>query len=144
MADDDPSAPVTLHATSVALGARGLLILGRSGAGKSTLALQMIALGATLVADDRTIVTPGPHGLTLSAPPAIAGRIEARGMGLLTLPHTTATACLAVDLDTPETERLPPARETVIAGATLRLQRRLDSPAFASMLLLHLSAEPPG
>lgn len=143
MAGPDASAAVTLHATSVAVGARGVLILGRSGAGKSSLALQMIALGAVLIADDRTIATPGPRGLHLDAPPAISGRIEARGMGLLALPRTTATAALVVDLDTPETERLPPAREVVIAGATLRLQRRLDSPAFASMLILHLSAEPP-
>lgn len=131
---DDPSAPVTLHATSVAISGCGVLIRGRSGSGKSSLALDLIALGAVLISDDRTIATPTPDGLHLAAPPTIAGRIEARGMGILALSYTEAAAGLVVDLDTPETERLPPTRETVIAGATLRLQRRLDSPAFPAML----------
>jgi len=72
-----PGAEVVLHATAVAVGGRGLLILGRSGAGKSSLALQLIALGARLVADDRTRVTLGPAGLVASPPEAIRGRIEA-------------------------------------------------------------------
>ena len=46
-----------LHATCVAVDGRGLLILGPSGSGKSALALQLIALGAQLVADDRTRVS---------------------------------------------------------------------------------------
>ncbi|MDX5349528.1 MAG: serine kinase, partial [Paracoccaceae bacterium] len=45
--------PQIVHATSVAVDGRGLLILGPSGAGKSSLALRLIALGARLVADDR-------------------------------------------------------------------------------------------
>ena len=55
---------VNIHATCVRLGRAGaafgappdagVLLLGKSGAGKSDLALRLIALGATLVADDRT------------------------------------------------------------------------------------------
>ena len=44
-----------MHATTVALRGRGLLILGPSGSGKSTLALQLMAVGARLVADDGPI-----------------------------------------------------------------------------------------
>ena len=43
---------VNLHASCIAVHGRGVLILGPSGAGKSSLALQLMALGADLVADD--------------------------------------------------------------------------------------------
>jgi HPr kinase/phosphorylase len=46
-----------LHASCIALEGRGLLILGPSGAGKSSLAIRMMALGASLVSDDRTLVS---------------------------------------------------------------------------------------
>ena len=45
-----------VHASCIAHRGRGLLILGPSGAGKSTLALEMMAYGAALVADDRTVL----------------------------------------------------------------------------------------
>ena len=101
-----------LHATAVADPAgRGLLILGPSGAGKSALAWQLLSLGARLVADDRTVVTAGDEGLTLSCPPTIRGLIEARGIGLLRAETvSSAPLVLAVDLGRTETDRLPPRR----------------------------------
>jgi HPr kinase/phosphorylase len=54
-----------LHASTVAFGRDGgILILGPSGAGKSTLALRLIAAGAQLVADDRTIVMAARGGFS--------------------------------------------------------------------------------
>ena len=50
------TAAVTLHATTVALGGRAVLLTGPSGAGKSDLALRLIDRGATLVSDDQTMV----------------------------------------------------------------------------------------
>ena len=52
-AADRPRLTAACHLRGASDG-RGLLILGPSGAGKSALALQLIALGARLVADDRT------------------------------------------------------------------------------------------
>ena len=107
-----------LHATAVADAAgRGLLILGPSGAGKSALAWVLLSLGARLVADDRTLVSAGDEGLTLTCPPPIRGLIEARGIGLLRA-ETVASAplVLAVDLGRTETDRLPPRREIVLLG----------------------------
>ena len=139
-------AHLVLHASAVAFGHRGLLITGASGAGKSGLAIQLIALGADLVADDAVAVTRRAEGgLLLAAPESIAGMIEARGLGLLTASPVTALAAAVVDLDTPETERLPERRSTRIAGEDLPLLRRVESPAFASMLKLYLTggrAEP--
>ena len=92
--------------------AGGVLILGASGRGKSTLALMLRGLGADLVADDRTYVTRSGDRLRLSAPQAIAGQIEARGIGILQCPTVTGPVALdlVVDLNQPEVARLPPER----------------------------------
>ena len=50
------SGDLTVHGTTVARAGRAVLILGASGTGKSALALQMIALGARLVADDLSLI----------------------------------------------------------------------------------------
>ena len=79
----DPAHSQTLHATTVAFDRRGILILGKSGSGKSSLALDLMGRGATLVSDDRVHLSHVPGGLKASPPEAIAGVIEARGVGLL-------------------------------------------------------------
>lgn len=129
-------APLRLHASTVALEGRGALILGASGAGKSGLALQLMGLGAGLVADDQTELRVHGGALWAGCPPAIAGLIEARGLGLLAAPPAGPVAlALAVDLDTPETERLPPHRHAHFLGISLPLFRRVDAPYFASAIL---------
>lgn len=124
----------------MAFGRHGLLIQGAPGSGKSTLALQLMAIGARLVADDRTVVEPlAEGGLRLSAPKQISGLIEARGMGLLTADPVVAYARAVVDLDTVETDRIPHPKETVIAGEPLRVFSKVESPAFPAMLRLELA-----
>lgn len=89
----------------------GLLILGASGAGKSGLALEMMARGAVLVADDRTVLRREAGGLVADAPDSLRGLIEARGVGILRArAHGPVTLALAVDLARAEPERLPPDR----------------------------------
>jgi HPr kinase/phosphorylase len=128
--------PVTLHASCVALGDAGVLILGTSGRGKSALALQLLALGCVLVADDRVIVQGGVAGLRASCPPAITGLIEARGIGILTAAHQpSAQVVLAVDLDQTQTARLPEPLLTTINGCDIPLIGRNDAPYFPAAIL---------
>ena len=110
----------TVHATCVAIGGRGVLILGLSGSGKSDLALRLIDRGARLVSDDYTLVTAKGGRLTGRAPPAIAGKMEVRGVGLVEMEaESDVPLCLLVDLDRVP-ERLPEEGETVrIAGGKL-------------------------
>jgi HPr kinase/phosphorylase len=130
-----------LHATAVAdAEGRGLLILGPPGSGKSALALQLLALGARLVADDRTMVTVAGHGLTLSCPPPIRGLIEARGIGLLRAePMAQARLVMAVDLARAEADRLPPRREIVVLGRPVDLVLGPVTAHFPAALMLYLS-----
>ena len=96
-----------LHASCIAHRGRGLLILGPSGAGKSTLALEMMAFGAGLVADDRTLLRRDGDRIIADSPPAIRGRIEARRVGILNARAVgPVPLVLAVDLGQAETDRL--------------------------------------
>ena len=142
--DDDT---LILHASAVALDRRALLITGPSGTGKSSLALALLALGAMLVSDDRTMILPRADGPPLAAAPApIRGLIEARGIGLLRAePSPPAPISAVVDLGRTESERLPPARTIVLAGADIPLlfrSERTDFPAALLQLLKGGRAEP--
>jgi len=77
---------VNIHASCVALGAQGVLLLGKSGAGKSDLALRLIDEGARLVADDRTILFTRRGRLYGKSPDSIRGLMEIRGLGIVELP----------------------------------------------------------
>lgn len=132
--------PQIVHATCIALRGRGLLITGASGSGKSALALQLMALGAQLVADDQVILEAGPGGVTAIVPDPISGLIEARGIGILTAtPAGPVRLGLAVDLDHAESERLPPRRETRLLGQSVPLLYRVDASHFAASLIQFLA-----
>ncbi|MFO1209558.1 MAG: serine kinase [Amaricoccus sp.] len=99
---------LTVHGSAVAFAGRGILILGASGAGKSQLALGLIGRGAALVADDRVVLTRRGAALVATAPAAIAGLVEARGLGILRLPAVPeAPLALVLDLDRPAAARMP-------------------------------------
>lgn len=111
-----------LHATTIALEDRGLLILGPAGSGKSSLALEMMAVGARLVADDRTDLLRERDRVIASCPPSLRGRIEARGIGILGAEAPGPARLVAVvDLGQAEDQRLPPQREHDLLGIALPL-----------------------
>jgi HPr kinase/phosphorylase len=131
-----------LHATTVAFQGCAVLILGRAGAGKSSLALQLMALGAQLVADDQTVVQRREEHLIASAPDTIRGQIEARGIGILAAPAAPPTPLrLIVDLDAEEDSRLPPAQTRSVLGISLPLIKKIAAPHFPAAILLYLQGE---
>ena len=96
-----------IHASCVAIGSQGVLLLGPSGVGKSDLALRLIDEGAKLVADDRTILFVSKRALHAKPPPSIKGLLEIRGLGIVELPvRTPVKIALAVRLGR-EGARLP-------------------------------------
>ncbi|APE42281.1 serine kinase [Sulfitobacter alexandrii] len=128
-----------LHASTVRVGDLGVLIIGPSGAGKSALALQLVALGASLVADDRTRLSRQDGTVMADVPETIAGLIEARGVGILRLPPAGPTPlALVVDLGQTERERIPPPRSHDVLGLELPCLYRVEGPHFAAAILLYL------
>jgi serine kinase of HPr protein (carbohydrate metabolism regulator) len=110
---------VEVHAGCVAIHGRGVLIAGASGRGKSDLALRLIDRGARLVSDDYTSLHAESGRLIGSAPDAIAGKIEVRGVGLVELDAVARIEiALHVDLDAPP-ERLPEPADAVFCGIRL-------------------------
>ncbi len=91
-----------LHASCVAREGRGVLLVGPSGAGKSDLAVRLLDRGCVLVADDQVEV----DGLSASPPPALAGLLEVRGIGIMQVAHL-ASAPLLLAVACWRGERLP-------------------------------------
>jgi len=114
----------TLHASSVAIGGRAVLLSGPSGAGKSDLALRLIDRGATLISDDYTVVAWVDGRLEATAPSTITGMMEVRGIGLVDMPRVDfARVALMIDLRQ-DIERMPADPEMrSIAGADIPVVR---------------------
>ena len=110
----------TVHATTVAIETRAVLITGASGSGKSDLALRLLDRGFRLVSDDQTLVSRDGDRLVADAPPNIAGKLEVRGIGIVEMEHVSRVpVALVVEL-TSDIERLPDDnRERVILGVKL-------------------------
>jgi hypothetical protein len=104
-----PAPQANIHASCVAIGAQGVLLLGRSGSGKSDLALRLIEDGARLVADDRTILFISKGVLHARSPDSIKGLLEIRGVGIVTFPVRPRVKIALVVLLGREGRRLPRA-----------------------------------
>ncbi len=96
-----------IHASSVSIAGKAVLISGRSGFGKSDLALRLIDRGAILISDDYTIVQRRDGRLHATAPGNIRGQIEVRGIGIVPMETVeSAPVHLIVVVDEP-VERMP-------------------------------------
>jgi serine kinase of HPr protein (carbohydrate metabolism regulator) len=105
-------------------GWRAILITGPSGAGKSDLALRLLGRGWRLVADDYVHVFASGDALYATAPETIAGRIEARGVGVVdACVQGVVRLVLEAALTKAAPERLPDAETRTVAGRSLPLVR---------------------
>lgn len=78
-----------LHATSVAIGDRAILIESREPYDRANLALQMIDRGARLISDRETMCSRRERELLACAVAgAVAGQVHAHGTGPLFVPHS--------------------------------------------------------
>ena len=136
----------TCHASCVVVGEAGILIRGSAGSGKSGLARALVQEGqhhgrfARLVCDDRVRIENRNGRAVATAVPAIAGAVEVRGIGLLTVPYEkSAVLRCVVDLDA-EPPRLPeaPDREVILCDVRLpRIATRFE-PGLPHAILLRL------
>lgn len=110
-----------VHASSVAIDGRTVLLFGASGAGKSDLALRLIDEGAVLVSDDYTELEVCGARLIARAPSTIRGRLEVRGIGIVRVAAADdVPVSLAVELGAPA-ERLPEAATRMLLGIAVPL-----------------------
>ena len=107
-----------IHATCIALKGTGVLLRGEPGAGKSDLALRLIDAGAELVSDDYCHLHAENGALIATAPPQIAGKMEVRGYGIISLPYRgRVTVGLVIDLTPCEMiPRLPDTTTVCMEG----------------------------
>lgn len=111
-----------LHASTVALDGRAVIVSGPSGSGKSDLTLRLIDCGFSLVSDDRTIVRKAGGRVIASAPDTIRGKLEIRGIGIVDMPCVgDVPVALVVDLTSDITRMPDDARERTILGTGIPL-----------------------
>lgn len=106
-----PAAPtLTLHGVFMRVLGLGVLLAGASGVGKSELALELLARGHRLIADDAADFVRMQDRIRGSCPPLLRGFLEARSLGILNIEKLYGERALA-------------------AGAALDLIVVLDAPS---------------
>jgi len=131
-----------LHATAVDIAGQGVLLCGPSGAGKSDLALRLVDRGATFISDDQVELIERRRGLYVSAPPALRGFMEIRGLGITSLPVAGGTyLALIVDLvPTESVPRLPTLDYKQVLGKKIPLLR-LNAFEYSTPIKIELAVE---
>jgi HPr kinase/phosphorylase len=117
-----------------------VLFIGASGCGKSSLALQLLGLGADLIADDQVVLVRKPSGIWASKPQSLPSKIEARGVGLIAVPLAPpAKIMLIVDLDETEEKRFPEARQSTFFGENITVWRKSNAHHFPAAIFVYLN-----
>ncbi|MEP3278384.1 MAG: HPr kinase/phosphatase C-terminal domain-containing protein [Stappiaceae bacterium] len=106
---------MTIHASAIVYGRRGVLIRGKSGAGKSTLAGMLISSArregkfAAFVSDDRVLLDVADSRLIASAPESIVGHAEIYGLGIIKVAHEPSVVlhCVIDIVKDDDVQRMP-------------------------------------
>lgn len=96
----------TVWGSVVSIDGRGVLLRGPSGIGKSDLALRLIDAGAGLVADDQAAISREGDSLVARAPEVLSGKLEVRGIGIVSVP-TVQRVSLVLVVDLVPLEQVP-------------------------------------
>jgi HPr kinase/phosphorylase len=142
-----------VHATAIAVGGRAVLLRGPSGSGKSDLAFKCLAVVARhlvpgpvrLIADDQVLLKRDGLTLTATAPPALLGKIEVRGVGIIEVdPEMEAQVALIADMaHYQDIERYPdPWPVAELLGISVPVLRICPYEASAPLKLLAALASP--
>lgn len=132
-----------IHASCVLIGNLAVLLTGGSGTGKSDLALRLIDAGAVLVSDDQTCLRAEGGRLMASPPSTIEGLVEARGIGLLTMPfvrNVPVTICVELALDPAKIERMPEPQTLELCGVKIPFYRLYGLAASAPAIIRLLAS----
>ena len=150
-AEPGDGARLDVHASTLVVGEHGVLVRGPSGSGKTRLVLALMAEAgrdafARLVADDRTLLSRHAGRIVARPHPAIAGLVERRGLGIVTVPSEPACrVSLVVDLVVgPWPPRMPDPRDdaTTLAGIALprlAVASRTSTPDAVALILTKLA-----
>ena len=139
--------PPAVHASCVSIGGVGILIRGTSGSGKSDLVLRLIdAYDAKLVADDQVELQLRDNALYASPPANLAGQLEIRGQGIVTVEYMAPIKISAVIDLAPlaEIDRMPEAQDlqTTLEGIELpRLKLYAPAPSAPARIKAFLKAK---
>ena len=139
----------TIHGTALVIGGAGVLIRGPSGAGKSDLALRCIGMGpgplvpcqASLISDDRVEIWRENHYIMMAPPPAIADKLEVRGVGIVDVAGARGPVALILVADLVASlagiERLPEPDGAELLGVRVaRVELYPFEPSAALKLML--------
>jgi serine kinase of HPr protein (carbohydrate metabolism regulator) len=118
-----------VHATAIVVETTGLIFVGPSGSGKSSLAFSCLAearalgLSAVLVADDQVFLSLDGADVVARCPPTIAGLMEVRGTGIISLPYQSQAVLhyAVMPIDLAVADRLPPEDERLDLAADISL-----------------------
>src|SRR3546814_15990891 len=105
-----------IQGSAVAIGGRAVLIIGPPGSGKTSLALALIDRGATLIGDDGVALARSGARVIAMPPHRIAGRLEGRNGGSITLPNATAHVPLELRMSRAGPRSLEAAENSELEG----------------------------
>ena len=134
-----------IDGVAVAIDSQAVILRGPSGSGRSDLALRLMDEGAQLISDEQVeLHREGERllvGIPAAMPAELRGVIEARGVGLVAVPHVDRFMPLAWVIDmasAAEIERMPAAETAEYLGVAAPLLK-LDPFAVSATAKLRLA-----